>query len=141
MLYFPHNVDMNVAEEVIGMVEPLVVVPPTDEDFTLASEYAYNFDGLAPHTGIIMQGIYDQLNMRIKWAMDLNYSPIIMHPGNFYGGSGGQDKALWQMHQGDSVFESGGWYHLATSRPIPFDLPGRWTIGGDFVGNISYGQS
>jgi hypothetical protein len=141
ILYFPEDIDMDAAEEAVNMVTPVAVLPPTQEDFEAASMSSFNLLGLAPSTGMIMQGQHGKLNERIKWAHSHGYAPIVLHPGNFYGGSGGQDKTLWQMHQGDSVFDKGAWYHLATSRPAPYNLPGRWTLGGDFVGNNSYGQS
>jgi hypothetical protein len=135
ILYFPDpTIEISEVHEAIEIVKPYIVVPTEGDTFERGTMYAHMVrNDPAYHTGILVPGMWDELAKHIKWAVARGFEPIVLRPTNFYGGTGTQDKDLWQMHQ-QGVWIPGAWYHLATSRPHSLHLPGRWTVGGDFVG-------
>ncbi len=131
ILHFPEaNIDIAEVKEAINTCFPLIVVPAPGKTFTDATMNAHLIRNDSKyHTGILVPGTFDELNKHIKWAVAQGFGPIVLTPPNFYGN---QDKELWQMHQ-HGVWITGAWYHLATARPHALHLPGRWTVGDNFV--------
>jgi hypothetical protein len=116
-----------------------VVIPYEGANFEEATMNAHIMrDDSKYHTGIITDGMYDGLMHHIKWAEAHSLRPVVLSPLNFIGGEHddwpgkNQDKTLWQLHQ-QGAWSEDGWYHLATGISTHVELPGRWTIGGNFL--------